>query len=490
MDKLKIAIIGGGIAGLSAAYFLDKHAKQRNIDLAITVLETHSRWGGKIHTEEQAGYLIEEGPDSFLVSKPWALQLFEELGISDQLIPTNPIHKKTYILHKGLLVPMPKGLFRMIPADLRALMSSHLFSWLGKLRMLMDFVLPTKHGRVEESLRQFITRRMGPEAYDRLFGPLTTGVYGGDGDQLSAEAVLPHLIEMEAKYGSLLRGARQAKKEEMAKAKNQNSGSQSVFLTPRGGMSTLVKVLLAHLKARDVQLLKGHAAHKVSVTDFGNYAINFEAQEDIESDGVILAIPAYAAARLLDQFNPNLASELASIKFAPAIVVSLAYKRQDIPHPLDAYGYLIPRAEGRAALACTWTSSKFDFRAPKDGALLRVFFNQNRDDDKELHNNDHYIELARQELKDTLGIRVAPRFTSVQGWSQAMPQYELGHFERLQRIENLLHERPGLLLAGNSYYGIGIPDTIFHSQQAAISLLDNLEDRLVFAKHEEHINEH
>lgn len=489
MDKLRIVIIGGGIAGLSAAFYLKEESRQRGLDLAITVVEAQLRWGGKIYTERRDGFLIEEGPDSFLSTKPWAVQLCKELGISDQLIPTSPVQQKTFILRRGELVPLPNGLTRMLPADLRALLSSPLFSWGGKLRMLLDFVLPSGPGRGEESLRHLITRRLGQEAYDRLLGPLMGGVYGGDGDRLNAKAVLPYLAELEAKYGSLLRGARILRKQDQANQPGQLLGTQTVFLTPRDGMSTLVNTLVARLEAMAVQLLAGQMPEAVSKEDTG-YRLSFESQADLEADGVILAIPAYAAAGLLDRIDAELASELASIEFAPAVVVSLAYERKDIPHPLDAYGYLIPRSEGRAALACTWTSTKFVNRAPKDGALLRVFLNQLQEDGKKLYDKNHYVELARLELGDTLGVQAAPRISRVQGAPRAMPQYNQGHLERLQRIENRLLQLPGFTLAGNSYYGVGIPDTIHYSQQIAGRMLDSLQSEMMTGKHKEIVNEH
>jgi oxygen-dependent protoporphyrinogen oxidase len=459
MDPLKVAIVGGGLAGLSAAHYLQQLGQDAALDLDITVLEKQARWGGKVNTLRQQDFLIEEGPDSFLVAKPWALELCRELGIDDDLVPTLPARHRTYVLTDGKLLPLPGGLERMLPADAGALLASPLFSWPGKLRILLEVLLPPRQAPSEESLESLIRRRLGREAYEKLFEPLMAGVYGADGGALSAPVALPHLPALEAAHGSLLRGARHLRRERRSA---QPAAESSAFMAPRAGMGALVDALLVRLAQRGVRLLADAAVAQLSHKG-QRFLLEIQGGSPLTADVLILALPAHAAAGLLAPVAGGLARELVQIPFAPATTVSLAYDRRAVPRPLDAYGYLIPRGEQRAAMACTWVSAKFPDRAPGDAALFRLFFNQA----SPASQSTGYVDLARRELAETLGIQGEPHFAHVSGWGQAMPQYSLGHIDRLERIESHLAALPGFFLAGNAYYGIGIPDTVRHSREVA-----------------------
>lgn len=457
---MKLTIIGGGIAGLSAAYY----ASRTNHYSQITLLEADSRWGGKIITDRVAfddgQFIIEGGPDTFLATKPWGVALCKELGLGERLHGTNPHKKNTYVLNKGRLLPLPDGLAMMIPSDVPSILRSRLLSWAGKARMGLDFVLPPHRPNGDESLGAFISRRLGREAYENLIEPLMSGIYAGDGDQLSLASTFPYLRDLELKYGSLARGALKMRQQSNGKT----PGSRSAFLTPTTGLAEIVEALVAHLQSHGVDMRLN--ARVTSITrnlQRETWNLKLDAAT-LDTDSLILATPAYISGRLLASFDPKLASALQSIPYASTATVSLAYRQSDLPRELDGYGYVIPRREGRKALACTWTSTKFPHRAPAGYALLRVFVG--RAGQNIPWNQNEMIELAKEELKLTLGVAAEPLFSRVFMWENAMPQYNLGHPEILKQIDAALEKYPSLALAGNGYRGIGIPDCIRSGEEA------------------------
>jgi len=455
-----IVIIGGGIAGLSAAYYATKKIP----DAQITLIESSNRWGGKITTDravfDDDQFIIEGGPDTFLATKPYATALCKELGLGERLHGTNPNQRSTYVLNKGRLLPLPDGLAMMIPTNVEAILKSHLVSWFGKARMGMDFLLPAKSVNGDESLGAFVSRRLGREAYENLIEPLMSGIYAGDGDALSLASTFPYLRDFELKHGSLARGALQMRKQSNGKSVQ---GSRSAFLTPTTGLAEIVEALIENLKS------KINLRFNTRVTQINNHQLQYQVElEDgssLDSDSVILATPVPVSGTLLASFDHSLASVLQSIPYASTATVSLAYRQSDLPRPLDGYGYVIPRREGRRALACTWTSTKFPHRAPDGYALIRVFVGRAGQDIP--WNENDLLELAKEELNLTLGINVEPILSRVFMWEKAMPQYNLGHPEKLIQIESALEKYPGLALAGNGYRGIGIPDCI-HSGELAV----------------------
>jgi len=464
-------IIGGGIAGLSAAYYATKKLALSTVEgipnAQITLLEASNRWGGKITTDrvpfDGGQFIIEGGPDTFLATKPYATALCKELGLGERLHGTNPNQKNTYVLHHNKLEPLPDGLAMMIPTNVQAILKSHLVSWFSKARMGLDFFIPAKSLNGDESLGTFVSRRLGREAYENLIEPLMSGIYAGDGDALSLASTFPYLRDLELKYGSLARGALQMR----AQAKGKSvQGSRSAFLTPTTGLAEIVEGLIAQLQNADLRL--NTTASRISNIN-SRYVVELGTGEKLEADFVILATPAFISGRLLESFDPALASVLQSIDYASTATVSLAYRQSDLPRDLDGYGYVIPRREGRKALACTWTSTKFPHRAPEGYALIRVFVGRAGQDipwsEKDL------LALAREELKLTLGITAEPILSRVFMWDKAMPQYNLGHPEKLNQIDSTLEKYPGLALAGNGYRGIGIPDCIRSGELAVERVL-------------------
>ncbi|MBI5934397.1 MAG: protoporphyrinogen oxidase [Chloroflexi bacterium] len=463
---MKLTIVGGGIAGLSAAYY----AKKNIPDAHITLIESDSHWGGKITTDRVAfddgHFIIEGGPDTFLATKPWGVALCNELGLGERLHGTNPNKKNTYVLNKGRLLPLPEGLAMMIPSDVPSILRSRLISWVGKTRMGLDFLLPAKNVNGDESLGSFVSRRLGREAYENLIEPLMSGIYAGDGDQLSLASTFPYLRDLEIKHGSLARGALEMRKKSKGKAVQ---GSRSAFLTPTTGLAEIVEALIESLKSK-VELRPNTRVTHITRSDLrpSTFDLELETGETLETDSLILATPAYISGHLLASFDPALASVLQSIPYASTATVSLAYRCSDIPRGLDGYGYVIPRREGRKALACTWTSTKFPHRAPEGYALIRVFVGRAGQDIP--WNENDLLELSKEEMKLTLGITAEPLLSRVFMWENAMPQYNLGHPDILKRIDAILENYPSLALAGNGYRGIGIPDCI-HSGELAVKKL-------------------
>ncbi|MGE5643938.1 MAG: protoporphyrinogen oxidase [Byssovorax cruenta] len=479
----RIVIIGGGIAGLSAAYYATKNIPEAQ----ITLVEASHRWGGKITTDrvpfDQGQFIVEGGPDTFLATKPYATALCKELGLADRLHGTNPHKKNTYVLNKGRLLPLPDGLAMMIPTNIQAILRSGLVSWIGKARMGLDFLQPAKAVNGDESLGTFVSRRLGREAYENLIEPLMSGIYAGDGDQLSLASTFPYLRDLELKYGSLARGALQMR----AQAKGKSvQGSRSAFLTPTTGLAEIVEALVHYLQSNHADLHLNSTVTSLNHLSPDRWRLTLDTGELLLADSIILATPAYISGKLLASVDPHLATTLESIDYASTATISLAYRQSDLARDLDGYGYVIPRREGRKALACTWTSTKFPHRAPDGYALIRVFVGRAGQDIP--WNENDLLELAKEELKLTLGITAGPVLSRVFLWDKAMPQYNLGHPEKLKQIDSALEKYPGLALAGNGYRGIGIPDCIRSGELAVEKVTRDLSrkgDMNVAVHHQE-----
>lgn len=476
----RVLIIGGGIAGLAAAYYASRQNQPR---IRITLLEEAGHWGGKLVTERlpfKGGQLvIEGGPDALVVTKPWAVNLCQELGIADRLKGTNPHVKKTYILKEGRLHELPGGLTMMIPTEFGPLLRTGLLSWPSKARMGLDYLIPPA-ANGDESLGGFVSRRLGRGAYENLIEPLMSGIYAGDGNKLSLKAVFPYLRELELEHGGLLKGALALRKKRKVRTSGEISprtpGSRSIFLSPLTGLAEIVEALTDQLKSAGVELRLHSKVRKV-YRDGNGYDILLTDGESMAGDGIILATPSYITAGFIDDFAPELAAELSAMEYVSTATVTLAYREVDLPRSLDGYGYVIPRRENRKALACTWTSTKFPHRSPDGFALLRIFIGRAGQEAEIDWDEESLLAIAREELNLTLGITAEPLLHRIYPWDKAMPQYNLGHPERLERINRCLAAYPGLALAGNAYHGIGIPDCIHSGEMAARKILSTLEDK-------------
>jgi protoporphyrinogen/coproporphyrinogen III oxidase len=396
--------------------------------------------------------------------------LCRELGLGERLHGTNPQQKSTYVLRCDRLHPLPDGLTMMIPTQVGPMVRTNLLSWPQKARMGLDFVLPPRPRNGDESLGEFVSRRLGRAAYENLIEPLMSGIYAGDGDRLSLGATFPYLRDLELEYGGLAKGAL-AMRKKMALSRSSAPGSRSAFLTPTTGLIEIVEALVDRLSAGGADLRLSSPVRRLTRAD-GLYQAHLAEGSTLAAEGVILAAPAYAAGDLIQELDPSLAADLLAIPYTSTATVSLAYSQDDLPHPLDGYGYVIPRREGRRALACTWTSTKFPHRAPPGYALVRVFVGRAGQEDQMPWDEPGLLALAQEELALTLGITAEPALSRVFRWERAMPQYNLGHPTRLERIEAALKNWPGLALAGNGYRGIGIPDCIRSGELAASRVME------------------
>ncbi|MCL6472553.1 MAG: protoporphyrinogen oxidase [Firmicutes bacterium] len=496
----RIAIIGGGITGLSAAYTI-KRANDDGNKIDYVLLERDSRLGGKICTERtKDGFVIEGGPDSFLSTKPWLFELARKLNCEDMIIPSNDELKKTYILVKNKLRTLPDGVMMVVPTKIMPFVTTDLFSWLGKIRMAMDYFIPKKKEPGDETLSSFITRRLGKECLDRLADPLVAGVYSSDPDLMSLQATFPVLLDMEQKYGSLIKGtiasmkARQkvvaqdvGRGEPPAGGKPGAPGvlKRTLHMSFKGGMQDIVDRLYAAidkdkvfigsnvLKVDEVKDERGATIYKLQMAD----------GKTIEADALILASPANDTAGLVSDIDKELASVLREIPYVSSATVSLAYRRKDVKHDFKGFGFLVPLGEGRKIKACTWSSSKWSGRVPSDDfAIVRVFLGGARTQELALLPDNKMLAVAKSEVKNIMGIEAEPINNWVFRWPNAMPQYTIGHLDRIKKIEERASNHPGLFLAGGSYRGVGIPDCINSGTKAAEEAITYLAESLEPAK--------
>lgn len=444
----RIAIVGGGIAGISAAYYLQK-AKQNGADLDWVLFEKSDRLGGVIRTECRDGCVLEAGPDSFLTVKPDAAQLARELGLGDQLILSNDYQRRTHIVVKGKLVPIPDGLQFMVPTRIMPMVTTGLFSMGTKLRMAGEWFSTAGNGTQDESVASFVRRHFGQEMVDRVAEPLLAGVYGGNAEHLSVRAVLPMFTKMEKEHGSLVRASLRARKT----AARTQSQPQPLFTSLKNGMQQLVNAIVATLP--QTALRTGSTVRFLALAG-GKWQIASEKGTE-EFDLVLLAVPAPFAASLLENLNSEIASRLETIQYTSSGAVALAYSSPKLP---PGFGFLVPASEKRKMLACTFVHKKFSYRVPQGTALLRCFFSSSRTPDLLTYSDDDLKTIARQELKDILGLDMEPQFACAFRWATGLPQYETGHLERAAEIESQLPKLPGLHLIGNSLYGVGIPDCV------------------------------
>jgi len=459
----RIAIIGGGISGLAAAFALEKH-RLAGASLEYVLFESSSRLGGVLVTERVDGCLVEAGPDSFLTEKPWASDLCREVGLGDRLIGSNDADRKTYILVKGRLALIPDGLMFMVPTKIMPTVLSPLFSVRTKLRMAREWFHPPRKADADETVAAFVERHYGSEMVDRLADPLLSGVYGGEAAQLSVRAVLPRFAEMEATHGSLGR-AMLAARRKMASA--SKAPARPLFTSLKDGMQQLVDAVVSRLPAS--ARLVNKPVQRIQRAD-GGWVVSAGRTWD-HCDAVIVAVPAQAAAELLKAVSENLASELGAIQYTSSVTVNLGYDRSVRAALPPGFGFLVPRSEGKRMLAATFVHNKFPHRAPDDRALLRCFIGGARNEQVLQSPDEEVVRIVREELQQIIGLTADPLFVRIYRWNGAMAQYGVGHLERLQRIESALQQLPGLTLAGNGYRGIGVPDCVRSGAEAAAEAL-------------------
>lgn len=450
-----IVIIGGGIAGLSAAWYLQEADPTRK----ITLLEASGQVGGKVLSqtlETPSGKaIVEAGPDGFLTRKPWALALAREISLDNEIIPLNKLPERIYILTKKGLIPLPQGLQLLVPSDMGAFLRSPLFSWSGKLRILMEQFIPPKADNVDESLADFITRRMGAEALDKLGEPLLAGVYNVEPHKQSILATFPNFRKLEFDHGSLIGGMR------ALQSKNNPASDEVSLVSFKAGMGTFAQALAKKLNC---EIRLNTSVKSISGAD-GQYLLELASGENLQASDVIIATTASIAAQLLQFIAPQSSQGLADIPYAGIASVSLAYRKSDVKQAMDAAGVVIPSSLGRKIDGIQWSSAKWEHRAPDDIALIRAFYGGPQTRAMLEQDEATTLTIVKGELADIMNIQWEALAHCSLRWESGYPQYNVGHIERVNQIEASLPQ--GIYLAGNAYRGIGLPDTIHLSQQVA-----------------------
>jgi protoporphyrinogen/coproporphyrinogen III oxidase len=463
---LRVAVIGGGISGLAAAHRLTESDPSND----VVVFDSGDRPGGVLGTESAAGFNIESGPDSMLSQLPWGTDLCRRIGFADKLNGTNQQHRQTWIIRSGRLLALPDGLAIMAPSRIWPTVRSPILSVLGKLRLACEPFVSRRSATTDESLADFACRRVGREAFERLVQPLVSGIYMADPRQLSIQAALPRFVEMETKHGSLIRAARRSARNRKSAPTGRSNGSvpASMFVAPRAGMGSLVSALAECLPPDSIRLRT--TVNQLFRKPEGGWRLSGDCDStdfDENFDAVIVAAPSDCAARLVKQTDASLADELSQIRQSGCIVVTLGFARRHVTHSLNGYGFVVPQVERRDIIACTFSSVKYQNRAPEGQVLLRVFLGgATRPDLMEL-DDEAVLSTVLRELNDLLGIQGRASVTRIIRWPKVMPQYHVGHLDRIERIEAAVEKIPHLELAGNSYRGVGIPHCIHSGEQAA-----------------------
>jgi protoporphyrinogen/coproporphyrinogen III oxidase len=445
-----VIIAGGGVSGLATAYYLGK------LGLASTLIEKSNRLGGLVKTDLIRGCRLEAGPDSYLAAKFSVTEIAGELDdLSSQIIGSNDAARRIFVVRGGKLVPMPAGMVMMVPGLWMPLLRSELLGAKSKLRFLAEVFARPRTRAEEVSVGELVQDHFGNEVLEYVAEPLLAGVYGGDSVNLSADSVLPRFAAYERAYGSLIRAIRRERR--------GNSQQPSLFLSFQDGMQTFTDALaraiasstkVVHAEVNRVE--RSESSWHVKVGD-----------EWLSSGRVVLACPAHACTRLLENSAPALAGELAGIPCSSAILVTLVYERSKFRHPLNGFGFLVPRPERRVVAAATWVNTKFPSRIPLDLSALRAFIVGEDTVNLLGAPNEDLVRIVRAEYQRLMGIEVEPLFSTVYSWPQSMPQYVLGHKRRQQRINQALQECPGLYIVNNAVDGVGIPDCVRLAKETA-----------------------
>jgi protoporphyrinogen/coproporphyrinogen III oxidase len=463
-----VIIVGGGIAGLATAYELHRRS------VPFVLLESGSRPGGVILSEQVDGYTIDAGPDSLLVQKPDGIRLCEELGLGDRLVPTTP-PRLAYIQRGGTLYPLPASSVLGIPTRFGPFLGTRLFSWAGKLRMGAEVLVPPRRDGDDESIGAFMTRRFGTEATTYLAEPLLAGIHAGDVNRLSIRALFPRFCEAERTSGSLIRAFRHQPR--------GRGSADGAFRSLPGGLSEMVRALVATLPARSIRLGTGVGQVRIvgatsttvaagPVTGGSGFRVDTTTGESLTARAVVLATPAYVTARIIRETDAELARLCEDIPYSSTATIVFAFRREAVTHPLNGSGFVVPGVEGSAILAGSWLSSKWPHRAPGNRVLLRAFAGGTRDPGAMERSEEALGALALNALRPLLGITGPPLLTRVYRWERANAQHEVGHLTRLAAIERAIACHPGLFVTGSGFRGVGIPDCIADGRATARQLAE------------------
>ncbi|MCA9077834.1 MAG: protoporphyrinogen oxidase [Planctomycetaceae bacterium] len=468
-----IAVIGGGLTGLAAVHRLSELSAEQDQLINVTLFEASDRLGGVFGTRHINGHVVETGADSFITNKPWAVDLCDRLGLGDQLIGTNPAYQRSLILHEGKPVVTPEGFELLLPRKLRALLASPLLSHEGKIRVAAEPFVPPKTDQSDESLASFVRRRFGQEMLDRIVQPMVGGIYTADPEHLSMQATLPRFARRERDYGSLLRsvwaerGSDESKADEELDNPSGISGARyGLFASLKEGMSQLLDALTVSAQ-RSAKVAMNVAVAFIQLMPDGGYDIELSNGEKQSFDAVILALPAHHSGRLVKPWDSTLAERLLQIPYASSAIVVSAHRMEDVEHPVDAFGLVIPHVEGRRILAVSFLSRKFEGRSPEGTIQLRTFVGGAMQPELLDQPDDAIYAMVREELQDILGVRGKPIFEIMARYERAMPQYHVGHLDLVEDIDRLTSLHDCFAIAGNAYRGVGLPDSIHSGEEAA-----------------------
>ncbi len=474
----RVVVVGGGLSGLAAAHRVHELAASARHSIEVVVLEAKDRIGGVIWTERVDGFTLEGGPDSFITNKPWGIDLCSRLGLTDQLIETDPSHRRSFVVRKGQLAPVPEGFVLMAPHRILPILTTPVLSWRGKLRVLMDLVVPRRENDTEESLAAFVRRRLGREALERLVQPLVGGIYTGDPNDLSLKATLPQYLAMEQEHGSLIRAAWRQRSQDRAMRQHERQASGArygMFVSLADGMETLPMALAAALPPGTVRT--GSLVRRLSRNGAASpWLVELLDGPSLEADAVIVTTEGHSIARLIDMEDPGLALQLRAIPYASSVIINVAYRRDQVQHPLDGFGVVVPAAENRSILAASFSSVKFPSRAPAGTVLLRIFVGGATQPELFDLDDSTISELVTRDLGELIGVQGDPLLLRIARHPRAMPQYILGHLDRVEAIRRKLARYPRLFLTGIAFDGVGIPDCIRAAEATAEKVLDSLSN--------------
>ena len=468
----RVAIIGAGITGLAAAHRIGELAAERETPVETVILERSERAGGPLRTIRRDGFVMETGADSFLTDKPAAAELARRVGLANDLIPTRVQFRRTHVVHGGKLVEIPEGFSLLAPTHLEPVMESPLFSEDGKRRIALEPTIPRRTESGDESLASFVTRRLGREVLDRVAQPLAGGIYTADPARLSVAATMPRFVEMEKRDGSLIRGLQAAEKARASQAPATSGARWNLFLSMRAGMGSLVDAVAARVAG---SLRFGTEVSAIAYRS-QRWHLTLGDSGRVDADAVICAAPAFAAARFLRTAHPALADLLGKIGYASAATVNMTFRENDFPSPPRTFGFVVPIVERRKIIAGSFSSLKFEERAPSGTILARAFVGGVLQNEMMALPDEEIVRAVRDEFRALLGVTAVPGIVAAQRWPDSMPQYEVGHLDRVGEIEREVGRLPRLVLAGAAYRGVGIPDCVRSGEEAAQIILPQLAE--------------
>jgi protoporphyrinogen/coproporphyrinogen III oxidase len=467
---LEVAVVGAGIAGLSAAFSLLERGRDRGVPVALTIFDAATTAGGVIRTERRDGFVVEAGPDCFITDKPAGLNLCRRLGLEQELTSTNPGCRRSYVLRGRRLLPIPEGFYMMAPARVMPFLTTPILSLPGKVRAGFDLFLPRGPAAADESLSAFVRRRFGDEVLERLAQPLLAGIYNAEPEHLSLRATMPRFLELERDHRSVIVGLMRGRRRATGAGAGTSGARYSLFVTPRRGMASIIERLVGAIPASAFRLGTAVTGLRPAAPDRDprRWMVATDRGESVPFDAVVLAVRAGQTASLVRPLDSEAADILSAIPYGSSTTVSLAWRAEDLPRPLDGFGFVVPRRENRRLIACSFSSVKFPARAPADHVLVRAFTSEEL-----IPGNDAEKTTAviLDEIRSILGIEAAPLFASTSFHPGAMAQYEVGHLGRVADVESRLGRHAGLALAGNGLRGVGVPDCVRSGETAADRIL-------------------